>query len=49
MVNNYSSECLHNFREVKRKRIKAPAGDSSSSEDGQLESSQRVRNYSSPR
>lgn len=41
-------KCLHNSRKVKRKRIKAPARDSSSSEDGQVESSQRVRNYSSP-
>jgi hypothetical protein len=47
MVNNYSTYIFHNSREVKRKRIKAPAVDSSSSEDGKIESSQKVRSYSS--
>lgn len=38
---------LHSRKKVKRRRIKAPADDSSSTEGGQLESSGKVRYNSS--
>ena len=39
-------KCLHSRKKVKRRRIKAPADDSSSTEGGELECSGKVR-YSS--
>jgi hypothetical protein len=40
-------KCLHSRKKVKRRRIKAPADDSSSTEGGQLECSGKVRYHSS--